>query len=138
MARPTNGKEIKTFDVDGHVGLGCEIVTHSNPQSFVWVTACTNEVQNCRVSAAQNTDIVPENPDVVSHHCSRELDARSEPLRVSTARGDSKRGFQRLDEEVPSCQKTDKMSLLKILETFSPLDKDQTLFRSASPYLFVT
>ena len=71
-----------------------------NPQSFVCMISCTNEVQNCRFAAAQNTVIVPEHPDDVLHHCSRELDARSGPSCVSTARGDPERSFQRPDERV--------------------------------------
>ena len=93
-------KETNTFDVECHVGIEVKVPRTVNPQSFVCVIACTSEVQNFRFAATQNTEIVPEHPEVVLRHCSRELDARSGPSCVSTARGDPERGFQRPDEKV--------------------------------------
>ena len=51
----TNGlvKEMKTFDIEGHVGIDVQKPSTVNPQSFVWVTACTKKVQNCSLAAAR-------------------------------------------------------------------------------------
>ena len=51
---------MKTFDIEGHVGIDVKVPSTVNPQSFVWVTACTKEVKNCSLAAAPDTEIVSD------------------------------------------------------------------------------
>ena len=44
----------------GPVGTVVKVPSTVNPEEFVWLSACTNEVQNCRHGATVNTMILKE------------------------------------------------------------------------------
>ena len=82
------------FDTERCSGFDVIVPSTENPpEKFVWVSACTNEVQNCRQIAAINTIILRENPDNEAPASSGQLAARNATVK---AKKDLEQEFQPL------------------------------------------
>ena len=60
------------FDMERCLGMDVKVPSTGNPETLVWVNACTDEVQNCRQIAAINTVIPTENKNGETSEDSRE------------------------------------------------------------------
>ena len=55
-----------TGSLGGDTGIDIKVLSFNNPNMMVWVNACANEVQNCRMSADSNAVIGKDIPDNTS------------------------------------------------------------------------